>query len=325
MRLKTQEFESSADWDAFVVASAQGSVFCDSRFLEATGVHWETVAVGSTEGPEAAALVVFDGDEPARAPGRYAVYQGILFGEAVSRLASHRRIPRCLELTGALIETLAERHPRVSFCLHPSFWDVRAFSWFGYAHPELGRFAIDVQYTAVLDLGAGGPDESLARARSVRRQDRARALRAGFVVEESRDVAEFLRLYRATFERQELAVAEDDLALAGSIVQNALEQGFGRLFACRAPDGAVASTALFLHHADTAYYLFGANEPALRATGASTLLLFDAMEHCREQGLVLLDMVGVNSPQRGDYKTSFGAELRSYFLVDWERPTRSAA
>jgi hypothetical protein len=48
------------------------------------------------------------------------------------------------------------------------------------------------------------------------------------------------------------------------------------------------------------------------------------MERCREQGLRLLDMVGVNSPQRGDYKTSFGAELRSYFVVDWnalERPS----
>jgi lipid II:glycine glycyltransferase (peptidoglycan interpeptide bridge formation enzyme) len=87
----------------------------------------------------------------------------------------------------------------------------------------------------------------------------------------------------------------------------------------------VASTALFLHDADTAYYLFGANEPALRATGVSTLLLFDAMEQCREQGLLLLDMVGVNSPQRGDYKTSFGAELRSYFLVDWERPAPAGA
>jgi Acetyltransferase (GNAT) domain len=319
VRLEAHELEG-ADWDAFVATSPQGSVFCDSRFLEATGVRWETLALGSAGGPEAAALVVFDRNEPVRAPGRYAVYQGILFGEEVFRLAAHRRIPRCLELVEGLIEALAARQSRVSFCLHPSFRDVRPFSWFHYFEPELGRFAIDVQYTAVLDLDAAGPDETLARARSVRRQDRARALRAGFFVEESRDVAEFLRLYRATFERQKLAVAEDDLDLVESIAQHAVERGFGQLFASRAPDGTAASVALFLQHASTAYYLFGANDPALRRSGASTLLLFEAMERCRDRGLGLLDMVGVNSPQRGDYKTSFGAELRSYFVVDWERP-----
>lgn len=322
MRLEAHEFQNIPEWDAFVAASAQGSVFCDSRFLEATGVRWETVALGSAGGPEAAALVVFDGDEPVRAPGRYAVYQGVLFGDAISRMAPHRRTPRCLELVGGLIETLAERYPRVSFCLHPSFRDVRSFSWFHYAEPELGRFAIDVQYTAVLDLDSHDCDATLARARSARRQDRARALGAGFCVEESDDIAEFLRLYRATFERQELAVAEHDLALVESIARQALERGFGRLFAARATDGTAASAALFLHDARTAYYLFGANDPGLRRTGASTLLLFEAMERCREQGLLLLDMVGVNSPQRGDYKTSFGAELYSYFVVDWERPAR---
>ena len=320
--LEIHEFEGAGDWDAFVAASAQGSVFCDSRFLEATGVRWEVLALGSGGVPEAAALVVFDDDAPVRAPGRYTVYQGVLFGETVSRLASHRRIPRCLELVGGLIETLAERHPRVSFCLHPSFPDIRAFSWFHFAEPQLGRFAVDVQYTAV--LGLDGREETLRRARSVRRQDRARALRAGFSVEESRDLAEFLHLYRATFERQDLPVAEGDLALAESIARNAVERGLGRLFAARAPDGTAASAALFLHDAHTAYYLFGANDPVFRRTGASTLLLFEAMERCREQGLRRLDMVGVNSPQRGDYKTSFGAELRAYFVVDWERARPAA-
>lgn len=320
MRLEAHELASSADWDAFVAASPQGSVFCESRFLEATGVRWETVALGSAGGPEVAGLVVFDGDEPVRAPGRYTVFQGVLFSEAVSGLAPHRRIPRCLELVEGLIETLAERHPRVSFCLHPSFRDVRAFSWFHYSQPELGQFAIDVQYTTVLDLAAAGPDESLARARSVRRQERARALRDGFTVEETRDVADFLRLYRATFERQELSVAEADLTLVESIARGAVERGFGRLFEARAPDGAAASAALFLHDAHTAYYLFGANEPELRRSGASTLLLFEAIERCRADGLRHVDMVGVNSPNRGDYKTSFGGELRSYFVVDWERP-----
>ena len=226
------DFRDGAEWDEFVGASPQGSVFCATPFLEATSTRYETVAVGERGVPEAAALVVLDGDQPVRAPAPYTVYQGVLLSADVSALPSHRRIRRSLELVSALIEACAARYPRVSFCLHPSFDDVRAFSWFNYGQPELGRFEIEVQYTAMLDLrGLGGLDELLALARKVRRQEYQQAVRAGFVVEETREVDRLLELYRATFARQSLEVAEADAARVAAIARGAIERGFGTLFA----------------------------------------------------------------------------------------------
>jgi len=57
------------------------------------------------------------------------------------------------------------------------------------------------------------------------------------------------------------------------------------------------------------------NDPALRNTGAATRLMFDNIEHARQRGLAELDFVGVNSPNRGDFKLSFNPELKLYFEV----------
>jgi lipid II:glycine glycyltransferase (peptidoglycan interpeptide bridge formation enzyme) len=58
--------------------------------------------------------------------------------------------------------------------------------------------------------------------------------------------------------------------------------------------------------------LFGANDPAMREANASSKLLLDNIALSAQKGLQIFDFVGVNSPQRGDFKLSFNAELVPY-------------
>ncbi|OAI38756.1 hypothetical protein AYO39_00835 [Actinobacteria bacterium SCGC AG-212-D09] len=316
------EFAGAADWDEFVGTSPQGTVFCESRFLAATGGRFETAAVGDGGRPELAAVIVCDGDGPVRAPAPYTVYQGILFSERFAGALTHGSIPRLLRLTTELLDSLTARLPRVSFCLHPSVTDVRPFLWFHNEQPQLGQFRVDIRYTAILDLvGIGDADRLVRSARADRRRDYSKASEQGFTVEETRELADFLRLYRATFARQELTVADRHLELVESIARSSLDRDFGRLYVSRSADGSAASMVLFVHDAHTGYYLFGANDPDYRRTGASTHLLVEAIWRLRETtGVSKIDMVGANSPNRGDYKISLGATLVPYYVVDWERP-----
>jgi lipid II:glycine glycyltransferase (peptidoglycan interpeptide bridge formation enzyme) len=70
--------------------------------------------------------------------------------------------------------------------------------------------------------------------------------------------------------------------------------------------------AFFVTDSKCAYYLFGANDPELREANASSKLLIDNIVIFADQGLEKFDFVGVNSPQRGDFKLSFNAELIPY-------------
>jgi len=69
-----------------------------------------------------------------------------------------------------------------------------------------------------------------------------------------------------------------------------------------------------------AYYLVGANEPHYRHTGSAAYLMLENIRRCQAKGLAAVDFVGINSPNRGDFKTSFNAVPVRYFDLTWERP-----
>jgi lipid II:glycine glycyltransferase (peptidoglycan interpeptide bridge formation enzyme) len=77
--------------------------------------------------------------------------------------------------------------------------------------------------------------------------------------------------------------------------------------------------ALFGRDAKRAYYLFGAGDPALRDTSCGTAVLWDAFAALARSGCRELDMEGVNSPKRGWFKLSFGAEILPYYQLVLEK------
>jgi len=219
-----------------------------------------------------------------------------------------------------LLSDLEQRYARISFCTHPATLDLRAFQWFHYHQPGRGRFSIDLAYTALLDLSSLPGIDGLAAISGDRRRDLHKAVSAGLMAEPTTDLGLLARLYRATFERQQITVDRRTEELMLGIAGNALARGFGELLLCRHPGGDVISLTLFLHDRRCGYYLIAANDPQHRSTGGATYLLLECIRRCMERGLSCVDFVGVNSPNRGDFKLGFNASPVPYFAVNWERP-----
>ena len=53
---------------------------------------------------------------------------------------------------------------------------------------------------------------------------------------------------------------------------------------------------------------------------SGSFILFEAIKRYMDQGLSSVDFVGVNSPMRGDFKTSFNAQVKPYYIVKLEKP-----
>ena len=81
-------------------------------------------------------------------------------------------------------------------------------------------------------------------------------------------------------------------------------------------DGVPACAALFVLDSKRAYYAYGASDPELRHTEIGTQLMYESFVMLnKEYGVAEVDLVGVNSPQRGGFKMSFGGRLVPYFVV----------
>lgn len=296
-------------WEALVNESPQGHVFSSSAFLESLGAPYTCYVVTSPQGELLAGVAILqDGNQMARAPFAFTPHQGILFAKCISSLGQQKRLTAEFRITTFFIESLLNSFSNFSMALSPYFKDLRPFQWHNYGKNELPQFEIRQRYTGYVSLIDFEVSSYLATVRNVRRQE-YRKTRA--VIEPSLDLQSFLRLYQLTFERQGIAIDGQTLSLVESICSKALENRYGHL-SCAQVDGRAASMAFFVTDNKCAYYLFGANDPELRDANASSKLLIDNISIFAAQGLEKFDFVGVNSPQRGDFKLSFNAELVPY-------------
>ncbi len=296
-------------WDALVNESPQGHVFSSRAFLDSLGATYICYAVTSPQGEVLAGAAIMQcGNQMARAPFAFTPHQGILFAKCISSLGQQKRLTAEFRITTFFIESLLNSFSNFSMALSPNFKDLRPFQWHNYGKNELPQFEIRQRYTGYVSLFDFEIESYLATVRNVRRQE-YRKTRA--VIEPSHDLESFLRLYLLTFERQGIAIDGQTLSLVESICSKALVDGYGHL-SCAQVDGQVASMAFFVTDTKCAYYLFGANDPELRDANASSKLLIDNIAFFAARGLKRFDFVGVNSPQRGDFKLSFNAELVPY-------------
>lgn len=307
---------NEAEWNALVRSSSQGSIFSETRYLQALGKPYTCYLAKTEYGhPLAGVVVLEDGKMMCPAPFPFTPYQGIFFCNSEIPLPNHKRVLSEFRLTEFFIQALIERYGNFSMAMSPQFTDLRPFLWHNYHLPNAPKFSISARYTAILDLAGFQYDLYIKTVRAARRQE---VKKSTAIIADTDDISLFLNLYTKTFERQRIGINAQQLKLVRNIVTSSLKYGFGRL-AMASVAGSVASMSLFIHDDRRAYYLFGANDPSFRSSGASSALMVDNIRAMAELGMSQIDFVGVNSPNRGDFKLSFNPVLKQYHEVNFVR------
>lgn len=315
--------DDDAVWDALVQSSPQGSPFSYAGFLKALGVTARRWHLCDKAGTSLLVWPMLYGDDgtPLPAPFPLTMYHGPILCPGLTDQPAHRRTLMQLDALETVMGLLAARQGRIAACCHPTLDDLRALLWFNYHTPEQGQPTLKLRYTGLLDLDPAEPFETITeRFRENRNRDYRKSVKAGLVLSESRDIDLLDDLHVATFARQGLERDAVTAAILKSIALAVLNGGFGELLLASLPDGTPIAATLFLHDATCAYYLIGANHPDYRQLGAGTWLMIENIRRAHAAGRRTVDFVGINSPNRGDFKTSFNARPAAYFDVDWRRP-----
>lgn len=308
----------ASNWNEVIKESQQFSIFSSSEFLESCGIIADRWILFKNKKKCMAALIVEPNNPSFVAPYPYSVYQGIYFIDKEDEIHSESKIK--LDALVALLDFLGKIYKALSLSLHFSIKDIRAFQWFNYHDKMSNQYRIDISYTGIVDIVKhGGIDSYLNKIRKSRLQEFKKSISRNMTFIISSDIDTFIDLYIKTFQRQGIVIAADNLIKVRDIVGAALKYKYGNIFLCLDENKVAVSASVFIYDASYAYYLFGATEPKYRNSGASTYLMLNVFSYFNGIGIHKFDMVGVNSPQRGDYKMSYGAELLAYFnltLVD---------
>jgi hypothetical protein len=308
--------EGKLIWDTFASTSPQRSIFVYSKFLDSLLVEYDLVTCYEKGKIVAGAVIIYsEAGIPIVGTFPFTQCQGVLLADS-SQKAAHSQLTHDFKTVEYFIKQLTDHYKQFSFCHSWRLRDLRPFQWHNYHEPEKGRFKVDLRYTGVLDLQQFDSfEEYLSSVRTVRRQEYKKSSQS-LKFQISEDVSLLDVLHAKTFERQNIERGDRDSILVQSICKHAIAGGYGKMSIAYLDDVPV-SAVLFVYDDRAAYYLFGANDPMYRNTSAGAFLLMQMIKDAFDLSLGEVDFVGVNSPNRGDFKISFNADLKPYFITSF--------
>jgi len=304
---------SSEEWGCLYETSLQASPFSHPDYIAGTQSSPEYWGVFYKKQIACGVVFMTQSDQPLQVGLWFTVYQSLLMARWLDESPPHTRgilIPRLIE---SLLQSVTAQYAKLHFSIHPSWRDMRPFQWLNYHKPEDGLASIKLHYTASLSLDG----DITSGLNDSRRGDLKRAQKAGLTFSIGDDLASFVPLYIKTFSKHGHETSEETQRSVARTAEVAIRHNLGWLHFCRSRENLVIGAVLILFDKETAYYLIAGNDPEYRNTGAGTALLLESILEAKRRGLKYFDFIGVNSPQRGEFKLGFGGELKPYFSTLW--------
>jgi hypothetical protein len=315
-----EKAELNDKWDELVSKSVNGTVFCLSRYLKNIKANINPYYYRRNQEIRAGVLVIEKTGGQDTYLHDFVIYNGIFFAPPQNRQNRSQIMSEQFEIASFIAEELARVYRTVHLQLHPTITDMRPFLWFNYGTDE-PKYKVDIRYTSYLNIEDFSNAEKLEdistylQASNARRQEIRYAIRDKVLTKEEFNSDLFVDYYNETMKRQDIVVEENVLSEMNILITNLFREKMGRMFVSYVADGQPGSMAFFVTDSKRGYYLFGANDPALRDAHTGTAVLWDAFHILSQEGIKEIDMEGVNSPYRGWFKLSFGGDLKPYYQV----------
>ncbi|PAY01275.1 GNAT family N-acetyltransferase [Pseudoalteromonas sp. HM-SA03] len=309
-------------WDSLVRSSNNSTPFALSCFINSLDGNFSAFICKKGDEVVAGCLLALDSLSQNVIGHELVVHDGI-FVKELKDLNQAQKSSEEFKALQCIAEFLVDNYSSVQVALSPLLQDIRPFQWVHY-HDDKPMYVESIRYTCKADIKEFKElkQPSMYRLYEQASVSRRQAVRYSYrdqvVVNESVDVEAFLNLYCRTFERQKIKLDENILPQMRRLLTKLLKSENALMVEAKTECGSLASMAVFVWLGNTAYYLFGANDFAYRNTSTGTAVLWQAFTILAKLGIEVVDFEGVNSPDRGWFKLSFGAVISPYYCLSYQ-------
>ncbi|MEG1544137.1 MAG: GNAT family N-acetyltransferase [Tannerellaceae bacterium] len=126
-------------------------------------------------------------------------------------------------------------------------------------------------------------------------------------------ITDFLQIQNKTFERQGISSPQSTTTLE-RLIAVSRSRGQGDLWGGYDAEGRLHAAAFIIWQKNSAYYLAGGGDPALRDSGAHSLVLWETIQQTATQSC-LFDFEGSMLPGVERFFREFGAQQTPYFTI----------
>ena len=278
-------------------------VFSRDWWLDAAcGDDWETL-VKEKNGRVQAAMTLFVPCRHIVTMPHYTQNMGIWFAPEApdtkyASLLEHRQAA-----CHCFIEQL-KRYKSFHQTFSYEFTDWLPFYWEGYAQTT--------RYTYLLHQIKDIESIRSEMSQQIRRNIRT-AEEQSLTVRQDVPTDDFLKMQALTFERQNRRNTQSATVLR-RLIYAAKERGQGAIFGGYDTAGRLHAAAFIVWQKSSAYFIAGGGDPALRASGANSLVMWEAIKHVA-QYTDTFDFEGSMIQGVERFFREFGAVQTPYFLI----------
>jgi hypothetical protein len=321
-KYKLCQVSDAQQWDSFVEESPQGTIFSSSLYLDAVGRKYERFFVCKGDEIKAAFCCIITDDERECELDDLVIYNSLMFRNDPAQKETKARSER-FEITEFVIEALDKRFDKIELSLALQFEDLRPFLWHNYHSPNLkDKFKVDLRYTSYIDISElkenKNEEETILfkKLDTIRQRNIREARKKGAYTEIGREIDLFIEFYENLMISQQYPALHKKLEHMSRLVNKLINNNKAIMVLTRNSSGKIIYITIFCFDSKRAYYLFGAGDGQASDRYKGTIGFWDGFKilskHCH---INEIDMEGVNSPQRGWFKLSFGGDLRPYYQV----------
>ena len=241
------------------------------------------------------------------------IYNGIFFSSRDGKRLTGIRAEQ-FEITEFIINELNNIYSSICLRLHPSFSDIRPFLWHNYGNNSK-KFLTEVRYTTYLDITDinSNPEKILTNMSQIRRQHIRYGKESKLSIKESKKVEVFIGLYSKIFDKTSNKIDNKIKERLSHLINTLIGNKLAVMYECLDEDNNIKYIALFSIFKGKSIYLYGAPSEN-QSPFDGTFLLWESFKLLNSRhNIYEVDLEGVNSPQRGKYKLSFGGNLTSYY------------
>ncbi len=297
--LPQEEYER---WDAFVDTSPQGSLFNKSWWLSTVSSDFSILACedGSGRIIGGIALPRYYGTLYKNPP--ITTVLGVLLGD-FSDLKNATRYSKEIEIVEEIVASLP-RFRLFDYGFSYRFTNALPFKWAG--------FSFDLGCTYVIeDLSA--VDALFDDFKTNIKTDVRKAAKNGVSITDALTIDDFYAVHRMTFQRQSMEVSYGKDFVLGIERTLAARNARKMLFAVDEAKR-IHAAAYIVHDARCAYYFMGGGDPALRNSGATSLVIWEAIRFAATVSREF-NFEGSSVPSIERFFRAFGGEQRPYHII----------
>ena len=312
-------------WDKFVDQSKEGTIFHKTIFLNSMHINFIIYYIMKGKDPVAGISLSIDPLNKIKATLQDClVYNGIIFFNMDNSLSNVSKIhSQQFAITEFVVKELTNKYEALEFQMSPGIKDIRPFLWLNYHSNDTNqKFKVDVRYTSKLNIDKINDTDILKDNKcfrqfsNSRRQEIRYGLKNKVKVFESNKLKKFFSLYNETMkDRFEPDYLEKLLKTIKYVIKGMQQERVLRVYYAENSNGDIVSSAVFCWDSKRAYYLFGANKIARDERYIGSIILWEAFKELRKLDIQEIDLEGVNSPNRGWFKLSFGGDLSPYYRL----------